>query len=135
MNAATSVFSDVSGYVNRVAKLLRLDAALLTIETKQNLQSAAVSVGLIAAAFGIAFLGLVILLVAVVLLLVQLGLSATLSAFLVAVVLFAAAGLLVFTASQRLKGWTLKPHRTLAQFQTNLEVLRASLYHEPTPNR
>ena len=78
------VFSDLSGYVNRVAKLLRLDAALLRIETKENLQAAVIAVGLLAAALAVAFLGAVILLFAIVMLLIQLGLSATLAAFAVA---------------------------------------------------
>ena len=128
MAAETSVLSDVSGYVNRVAKLLRLDAALLAIETKQNLQAIAVSLGLLAAALVVASLGVIILLFAIVVLLVQLGLSPALAAFLVAVVMFAAAGLMVFLGLQRLRNWSLKPHRTLAQFQTNIEALRASLH-------
>ena len=81
MAVESSVFSDLSGYVNRVAKLLRLDAALLTIETKENLQAAVLAVGLLAAALAVAFLGVVILLFAIVMLLIQLGLSATLAAF------------------------------------------------------
>ena len=129
------MFSDLSGYVNRVAKLFRLDAALLTIETKENLQAAVLAVGLLAAALAVGFLGVVILLFAIVMLLIQLGLSATLAAFLVAVALFGVAGLLVLTGIQRLKSWSLTPHRTLAQFHTNLETLRASLNHAPTPNR
>ena len=129
------VFSDLSGYVNRVARLLRLDAALLRIETKENLQAAVIAVGLLAAALAVAFLGAVILLFAIVMLLIQLGLSATLAAFAVGVVLFVVAGLLVLTGIQRLRTWSLTPHRTLAQFHTNLEALRASLNHAPTPNR
>jgi Putative Actinobacterial Holin-X, holin superfamily III len=128
MSVETSVISELNGYVNRVARLLRLDAALLAIETKQKLQSVAVSLGLLAAAAMVASLGVIILLFAIVLLLVQLGLSPALAAFLVAFVLFAAAGVLVFLGVQRLKSWTLKPHRTLAQFQTNIEALRASLH-------
>jgi hypothetical protein len=135
MAVETSVTADLSGYVSRVANLLRLDAALLTIETKQNLQAVAVSLGLLVAALFVASLGLVILLFAIVLLLVQLGLSAALAAFLVAFMLFAAAGLMVFIGGRRLKSWTLKPHRTLAQFQSNVEALRASMHHEPKPNR
>src|SRR5665213_1172242 len=45
MAAGTSAFSNLSGYVGRVAKLLRLDAALLAVETRRNLQSVAVSLG------------------------------------------------------------------------------------------
>ena len=91
--------------------------------------------GLFAVALAVAFLGIVILLFAIVLLLIQLGLNPALSAFLVAAVSFAAAGLMVFLGIQRLKSWTLKPHRTLAQFHSNIEALRASLHHEPEPNR
>jgi len=135
MVGETPVLSDLSGYVNRVATLLRLDATLLAIETKQNLQSVAVSFGLLAAAVAATFLGVVILLFAIVLLLIKLGVGAALAAFLVAIVLFAAAGLMVFVGVQRLRSWTIKPHRTLAQFQSNIEALRASMHHEPKPNR
>ena len=129
--AAQTVLSDLSGYINRVAALLRLDAALLAIETKQNLLSVAVALGFLAVALAVAFLGVVILLFAIVLLVIQLGLSPALAAFLVAVVLFAVAGLMVFLGVQRLKSWSLKPHRTLAQFQMNIEALRTSLHHGP----
>jgi 4-hydroxybenzoate polyprenyltransferase len=135
MAGETPVLSDLSGYVNRVATLLRLDATLLAIETKQNLRSVAVSFGLLAAAVAAAFLGVVILLIAIVLLLIKLGLSAALAAFLVAIVLFGVAGLMILLGVQRLRNWTFKPHRTLAQFQSNVEALRASLHHEPKPNR
>jgi Putative Actinobacterial Holin-X, holin superfamily III len=74
MDGEKPVLSDLSGYVNRVAKLLRLDATLLAIETKQNLQSVGISVGLIVAALAVSFLGVVVLLLAIVLLLIQLGL-------------------------------------------------------------
>ena len=69
MVAGTSVSSDLSGYVERVAKLVQLDAALLSIETKENLQSVGVSIGFLAGAVATAFLGLIILLFAAVLLL------------------------------------------------------------------
>jgi hypothetical protein len=42
---------------------------------------------------------------------------------------------MVFLGVQRLRSWTFKPRRTMAQFQTNIEALRASLHHEPNPNR
>lgn len=135
MAGETPVLSDLSGYVNRVATLLRLDATLLVIETKQSLQSVAVSFGLVAAAVAAASMGVVILLFAIVLLLIELGISATLAAFLVALVLFVVAGVMVFLGVRRLRGWTFTPHRTLAQFQSNIEALRASLHHEPKPNR
>ena len=125
-----SLFSDLSGYVDRVGKLIRLDAALLTVETKANLQSAAVSVGLLAGAVGAAFLGLVILLFAAVMLFIQLGLSPALAALLVSIVLFAVSVVLALVGIQRLKIWTLTPRRTLAQFTSNLQALRASLGNE-----
>jgi predicted anti-sigma-YlaC factor YlaD len=127
MAAGTSIFSDLSGYVDRVAELIRLDATLLSIETKKNLQLVAVSIGLLAAALATAFLGLVILLFAAVLLLVQLGLAPSLSALIVAVALFVVSGALAFVGIARLKSWSLTPRRTLAQFTSNLQALRASL--------
>jgi len=127
MAAGTSIFSDLSGYVDRVAKLIRLDATLLSIETKENLQLVAVSLGLLLGAFATAFLGLVILLFAAVLLLIQLGLAPCLSALLVAVALFVVSGALAFVGIERLKSWSWTPHRTLAQFTSNLNALRASI--------
>lgn len=130
MAAGTSIFSDLSGYVDRVAKLVRLDATLLSIETKENFQSVAVSIGLLVGALATAFLGLVILLFAAVLLLIQLGLAPSLAALLVAVALFAVSGALAFVGIERLKSWSLTPRRTLAQFTSNLHALRASLRNE-----
>ena len=130
MAAATSLFSDLSGYVDRVGKLVRLDVALLSVETKDNLQSVAVSIGLLAGAVALAVLGLIVLLFAAVMLLIQLGLAPSLAALLVAVALFAAAAILAFVGIERLKGWTLTPRRTLAQFTRNLQALQASLHDE-----
>jgi Putative Actinobacterial Holin-X, holin superfamily III len=130
MAAGTSIFSDLSGYVDRVAKLVRLDATLLSIETKENFQSVAVSIGLLVGALATAFLGLVILLFAAVLLLIQLGLAPSLAALLGAVALFVVSGALAFFGIERLKGWSLTPRRTLAQFTSNLHALRASLRNE-----
>jgi hypothetical protein len=130
MATENSIFSDLSGYVDRVTKLARLDAALLTLETKQNLQSVAVSIGLLAGAIAIAFLGLIILLVAAVLLLIQLGMAPSLAALTVAIALFAISGILAFTGIERLKVWSLTPRRTLAQFTNNIQALRMSLRNE-----
>lgn len=130
MSAETSVFSDLSGYVDRVSKLMRLDAALLTVETKENLQSVAVSIGFLLGAMAAAFLGLVILLFAAVLLLIQLGVAPSLSAFLLAVMLFVVSGGLAWVGIERLKSWSLTPRRTVAQFTSNLHALRESLRNE-----
>ena len=130
MATQASIFSDLSGYVDRVAKLVRLDAALLSIETKASLRTVGVSVGLFAAAAAFAFLGLVVLLFAAVLLLIQLGVTPSLAALLVAVALFAIAGILASSGVEKLKSWTLTPRRTLAQITRNLEALQASLRHE-----
>lgn len=130
MAAGTSIFSDLSGYVDRVAKLVRLDATLLSIETKENLQSVGVSIGLLMGALATAFLGLVILLFAAVLLLIQLGLAPSLAALIVAVALFGVSGGFAFVGIERLKSLSLTPRRTLAQFISNLHALRASLRNE-----
>jgi uncharacterized membrane protein len=131
MAAGASIFSDLNGYVDRVAKLVRLDAALLSVETKENLQSVAVSIGFLAGALAVAFLGLIILLFAAVLFLIQLGLAPSLAALLVAVALLGVSGALAFVGIERLKGWSLTPRRTLAQFNSNVTALRASLRNEP----
>ena len=81
-------------------------------------------------ALATAFLGLVILLFAAVLLLIQLGLAPSLAALLVAVALFGVSGGLAFVGIERLKSLSLTPRRTLAQFTSNLHALRASLRNE-----
>ena len=70
MASGTSIFSDLTGYVDRVAKLVQLDAALLSIETKENLSSVGISVAFLVGALATAILGLLILLFAAVLLLI-----------------------------------------------------------------
>ena len=70
MAAGTSIFADLSGYVDRVAKLVRLDATLLSIETKENLSSIGISLALLFGALMIASLGVIVLLFAAVLLLI-----------------------------------------------------------------
>jgi hypothetical protein len=128
--AETSMFADLSGYVDRVAKLVRLDATLLSIETKENLFSVGIALALLFGALVIASLGLIVLLLAAVLFLIQLGLAPSLAALLVAVALFAIAGILGFVGIERLKSWSLTPRRTLAQFTNNLQALRASLRND-----
>ncbi len=130
MAAESSILSNLSGYIDRVAKLARLDATLLSIETKQNLMIVGITLGLFVAALATGFLGLVILAIAVVFLLIQLGMTPALSALLVAVALFCIAAALVFIGIERLKGWSLMPRRTLAQFTSNLQALRTSLRHD-----
>jgi hypothetical protein len=128
--AGTSIFADLSGYVDRVAKLVRLDATLLSIETKGNLSSVGISLALLFGALVIASLGLIVLLFAGVLFLIQLGLAPSLAALVVAVALFAIAGILAFVGIHRLKSWSLTPRRTWAQFTNNLQALRASLRND-----
>jgi len=130
MRAEGSIFSDITGYVDRVARLLRLDATLLSIETKQNLLTVAIAIALLAGAAAMAFLGVVILLLAAVFLLVELGLAPSLAALLVAVALFIVAGVLAFVGIGRLKNWSLTPRRTLAQFTSNIQALQASMRNE-----
>ena len=130
MAAGTSIFADLSGYVDRVAKLVRLDATLLSIETKENLSSIGISLALLFGALMIASLGVIVLLFAAVLLLIQLGLAPSLASLLVAVALFAIAGILTFLGIERLKNWSLTPRRSLAQFTNNLQALRASLRND-----
>jgi len=134
MAAETPIFSALSGYVDRVSKLFQLDAALLTIETKQNLRSIIVSVIMFVAAAAAAFLGVVVLLFAIVLFLIQLGLAPSLAALIVAVVLFVVAAGLAFAGLGRIKTWSMAPKRTINQFKRNIETLRASLRNEPRTN-
>jgi uncharacterized membrane protein YqjE len=128
--AGTSIFADLSGYVDRVVKLVRLDATLLSIETKENLSSIGISLALLFGALVIASLGLIVLLFAAVLLLIQLGLAPSLAALLVSVALFAIASILAFAGIERLKNWSFTPRRALAQFTNNLQALRASLRND-----
>ena len=130
MAAPNSIFADLTAYIDRVAKLLRLDAALLSIETKENLSSAGISIALIFGALMIASLGIIILLFANVLLLIQLGLAPSLAALLVAASLFVIATALATVAIQPLKKWSLMPRRAFAQFTCNLHALQASLRND-----
>ena len=132
MAAPNSLPSALSGYLDGVARLFQLDAQLLSIETKQNLQSIVVSAAIFACAMAAAFLALVILLFAIVLLLIQLGLTPSLAAFMVAVALFAISAALASVGIGRVKRWSLTPRRTLNQFQQNIEALRASFRNEPS---
>jgi len=134
MSAEAPIFSEVSGFVERVSKLFQLDAILLTIETKQNLRSILVSIAIFAAAAVAALLGVIVLLIAIVLFLIQLGIAPSLAALIVAVVLLVVAAVLAFTGLGRIKRWSLAPKRTISQFKRNIETLRASLSNEPRTN-
>jgi hypothetical protein len=130
MSDVNSLISDVRGYLDRVAKLVELDAALLAIETRANLRSVFLSAGFLLGALAMGFIGLVILFFGAILFLVELGLAPSVSALLVAAALFVASAIFSVVGVRRLKGWSPIPHRTLAQFGCNLRALRASLRNE-----
>ena len=107
----------MSGYVDRVAKLVRLDATLLSIETKENLFSVGIALALLFGALVIASLGLIVLLFAAVLVLIQLGLDAKPSRSFGGGRTICDRRDLAFVGIERLKSWSLTPRRTLAHSQ------------------
>jgi hypothetical protein len=132
MATETPILQSLNGYMEGVSRLFQLDALLLSIETKENLRSIVVALAILAGALLAALLGLIVLTSAAVLWLVQLGVAPSLAALLVAVALFAIAGLLASAGMGRLKTWSLTPKRTWAQFTRNIETLKASFRHAPS---
>ena len=127
---AALIFRELGDYVEKVGKLFRLDAALLSIETKQNLRAGAVALAMFASAAFAAVLGVIFLLEAAFLALLRLGVPPDLAAVAVAVAQFVIAALLGVLAASRMRRWNLTPQRTLTQFRKNIEALRAGFQNE-----
>jgi hypothetical protein len=126
-NALSAFLLEVRGFFDKVGKLAHLDFLLLRAELRARGSQLGVAVGLLAIAAAVVVFGVMFLLWSVVFLLIELGLRPSLAALCMAVLLVAISGALVVFALRKLKGWTLKPERTLAQVTQNLEALKASL--------
>ena len=104
---AASLTQELSGCFEKVGKLFQLDAALLSIETKQNLWAVLVSALLLVGAGLAAMFGMAFLLSAIVLFIIQLGFAPSMSALVVAVALFLVAALLALIGLSRMRHWSL----------------------------
>ena len=111
-----------------LSSIVRSEVALAKAEVKVEAKTAAVGAAMFVVAGVVAFLALILLLVAAAYGLVALGLSPWLAFLLVAVVLLVAAAVLVLVGKSRL-GKVGKPERTLRTAKETVQTLKGAKPH------
>jgi Flp pilus assembly protein TadB len=109
------------------SRLLRSEIALFKWELKDTAIKLASGSGLFVAAGFVALCGVAFLFVTFVLGLVALGVPPWLSALIVALVLFAAAGLLAWMGKKRFEATEFMPTRSVEQIKGDIEVLKGDI--------
>ena len=117
----------VKELMENISTLFRSEIALLKWELKDTAAKLGSGAALFAAAVFVALCGVAFLFVTIVLGLVALGLPAWLSALLVTVVLFAAAGALAFLGKKKFAAAEFVPKESVQQIKTDIESIKADI--------
>lgn len=107
-----------------VSSIMRNEIQLAKAEVKTDVAKAGKGIGMFAGAGVLAFLALILLLIAVAYGLVALGLAPWLSFLIVAVVLLVVAGILAIIGKKALSKVNVKPERTIRNAQETVEALK-----------
>src|SRR5438128_12525082 len=107
--------------------LFRSEIALLKLELKEAAAKLGTGSALLAAAVFLALIGLAFLFVTITLGLVALGVPAWLSALIVTVVLFVAAGVLALLGKKKFAAAQFVPKESMEQIKNDIEVLKADI--------
>src|SRR5439155_3738801 len=117
----------VKELMENISTLFRSEIALLKWELKDTAAKLGGGAALFAAAVFVALCGVAFLFVTIVLRLVALGVPAWLSALLVTVVLFAAAGVLAFLGKKKFAAAQFVPKESVQQIKTDIESIKADI--------
>jgi uncharacterized membrane protein YqjE len=110
-----------------LSNLLRSEIALLKLELKESATKLGSGAALMAAAVFLALIGLAFLFVTITLGLVALGVPAWLSALIVTIVLFVAAGVLAMMGKKKLEGVNFVPNESIDHIRGDLDSLKADV--------
>lgn len=110
-----------------LSNLFRNEIALLKLELKESASKLGGGAALLAAALFLALIGLAFLFVTITLGLVALGVPAWLSALIVTVVLFAAAGILAMMGKKKLETVNFVPNESIDHIRGDLDSIKADV--------
>jgi len=116
----------VADATHDVSSIVRSEIALAKVEITADAKNAGKGAGMFGAAGVLAFLALILLLIAAAYALVAAGLAPWLSFLIVAVVLLIVAGGLGFVGKKAVSAVKGKPERTITQAQKTVEAIKAS---------
>jgi uncharacterized membrane protein YqjE len=109
------------------SNLFRNEIALLKLELKESAAKLSGGAALMSAALFLALIGIAFLFVTITLGLVALGVPAWLSALIVTVVLFAAAGVLALMGKKKLESVNFVPSDSIEHIRGDLDALKADV--------
>lgn len=107
--------------------LFRSEIALLKLEIKEAVAKLGMGGVLFAAAAFLGLVGVAFLFVTITLGLVALGVPAWLSALIVTIVLFVAAGILAMVGKKKLAGVNFVPNESIAHIKSDIDTLKADV--------
>lgn len=110
-----------------LSNLVRSEIALFKLEMKQSAAKLGGGTALLVVALFLALVGLAFLFVTIVLGLVALGVPAWLSALIVTIVLFIAAGILAMMGKKKLEGANLVPNQSIEHVRGDIDSLKADV--------
>jgi hypothetical protein len=118
------IFKDLTA---DLSTLFRSEIALLKLEIKDTATKLGTGAAMFAGAVTCALLGVAFLFVTITLGLVALGVPAWLSALIVTVVLFAAAGVLAMMGKKKLAAVKFVPEESIEQIKTDIDSIKADI--------
>jgi hypothetical protein len=110
-----------------LSMLFRSEIALLKFELTDAAKKFGTGAGLMAGALTCALIGIAFLFVTITLGLVALGVPAWLSALIVTIVLFAAAGVLAMMGKKKLEKVNFVPNESIAHIKQDIDTLKADV--------
>src|SRR5712691_1701507 len=114
----------VKDLAENISTLFRSEIALLKWELKDTAAKLGGGAALFAGALFVALCGVAFLFVTVVLVLVRLGIPAWLSALIVTVALFAAAGVMAMMGKKKFVAAEFVPRQSVEQIKTDIETIK-----------
>lgn len=117
----------VSETLQQFSRLMRTEVALLRAEVSDKGKKAARGGAMLGVAAAVAIPSLTILMLALAAFLIEIGLAASLSCLITAVVGFVIAGVLAKVGLNRLRSDLLVPNRTIGQLQRDAATLKEHL--------
>jgi uncharacterized membrane protein YqjE len=117
----------VKELMENISTLFRSEIALLKWELKDTLAKVGTGAGLFAGAAFVALFGVAFLFVTIMLVLVRIGVPAWLSALIVTVVLFAAAGVLALIGKKKFAAAQFVPKESVEQIKSDIHTIKADI--------
>ena len=122
-----SIGTIVKELMENISSLFRSEIALLKWELKDTAAKLGGGAAPFAGALFVSLCGVAFLFVTIVLVLVRLGIPAWLSALIVTVVLFAAAGVLAMLGKKKFAAAEFVPKQSVEQIKTDIETIKADI--------